>query len=153
MVGDRRLSGCEQTEARFRRDYPWQQCEVAVKRAFCEWLGKRIKSIGKSEFTEYELGYRSMLNGQRTELELEKLQMSWGIFTQEQEKRVNKAEIGAVTGFMATEPIPVITPEHHLARLKSMWGWPKHHQFVRGRVAANPDWGIVIGADGPELAE
>lgn len=149
---------CDKMEARFRRTYPWRQCDEATRKAFYSWQGKRLNLIGKERvFSDFELGLRNVMNGEKSEQELEKLTASWEAFQEAQAvERVAKVTASITMGAAQTilpQEIPVIGPQQHLARLKSMWGWPKHHQFVRDRVAANPDWGIVIGADGPELKD
>jgi hypothetical protein len=149
---------CDKMEARFRRTYPWRKCDEATRKAFYSWQGKRLNLIGKERvFSDFELGLRNVMNGEKSEQELEKLMASWEAF-QEAQAIQSEAQVTAqatlkrgATIVSEETPTPLSTDDH-LKRLTGMWAQPNQRQRVKDRVAANPGWGIVIGADGPELA-
>jgi hypothetical protein len=154
-MADVYLSAAQRMEARLRRQYPWRNCDEEMKKRFFVWQGKRLNKMSKDpSFGDYEMGYRNALNAEKTDLELEKLMVSWEIFDAEEKQREQEAARGAIAlpPDQAQSPMPTITKQDHLARLSAMWQHPKQHQFVRDRIAANPEWGIKLGADGPELA-
>jgi hypothetical protein len=158
-MADQYIHPCDKMEARFRRTYPWRKCDEATRKAFYSWQGKRLNQIGKERvFSDFELGLRNVMNGEKTELELEKLTASWEAFVEQQEAGVEAKAVAVATlkqaeAIMPMDEVPIIGPQQHLARLQPMWRFPRHREFVTSRVKANPEWGIVIGADGPELAD
>lgn len=72
-------------------------------------------------------------------------------------------EEGQVISFSASKPKPEplaasvpeqprqLTQADHLARLKALWTVASMRDHLRRQVAENPEWGIVIGSDGPEV--
>lgn len=153
---DRYLHPTERMEAAFRRNYPWRQCEEQTRKDFYTWQGKRLNKMSKDPaFSNYEMGMRNILNAEKTEIELEKAMISWDIYNQELSlKERNQARVAMLVEAEATPPTPEgITQAGHLARLKGMWGFPRQRQLVEQRINENPEWGIRLGPNGPEVCD
>jgi hypothetical protein len=52
----------------------------------------------------------------------------------------------------ATANFDAETPEQRLRRYQMMWATPTCRQGIRGAIAAHPEWGLLIGKEGPEVA-
>ena len=146
----------QKVEAHFRQSYPWRNAAPDQRKRFYEWLGKRLEAAPKAGFTPYEAGFRHALNCEKTELDLEKLFMSWDVFTEAEAERrqaeeLYQARVASVEAPPVAQAEPEATPQDHLVRLRALWKHPKMHAFVRQRVKDNPDWGIAIGPNGPEV--
>jgi hypothetical protein len=136
-------------DAAFRRDYPWRKCDRPTYRKFCAHLGKQINSISKnSAYSDYEAGFRNVLNCEKTELDLEKLTLAWEVFVEQEEARNARKEPEAIAPGIEIEK--GVGAQSHLARLRAMWRHVPSRPVVMARVEQNPDWGIVIGPNGPE---
>ncbi|NCJ06654.1 hypothetical protein GS597_09075 [Synechococcales cyanobacterium C] len=150
----------KKTEAHFRQSYPWRAAEPDQRKCFYEWLGRRLEAALKAGFSAYEAGFRHALNCEKTELDLEKLFMSWDVFTEAEAERRQAEELYQTRLAALSDELPPVadgeaegapSAHQHLVRLRALWKHPKMHQFVRQRIKDNPNWGIEIGSNGPEV--
>lgn len=140
----------QKTEAQFRRAYPWRQCDRSVFRKFCEWKGRKFGKVLASGMTPFEAGRAYVFNCEKTELDLEKLQFDWDDF---QEEEARAAQNKAARQRIKTQADDAETQERdsiRLGTLKRIWAEGRHSE-VQAQIAQHPEWGIMLGPEGPEV--